>query len=151
MFDFSDPECPDPDDRYLVFQDWSCTDYLTFQTNLAIFDLNTLLVKSLQVLAFSFIAFVLISQSCNGNRVIGKLQIAITFLTIFQGIASILRTVALLPVSDNKDIMWNFLGITILFDNIAFFNAVWLFSAMICETAIDIEIMLLPNSERSSE
>ena len=124
-----------------IAQDWTDSQCETFQTILAVFDLNVFLVKSVQVLIFSFLAFLLISHSCKGNKSIGRLQIVTALLTVFQGIAAIVRTWAEFPIYSSKPKM-KIYGVAIFADDVSFYSAVWLFSAMLYESALDIESLL---------
>ena len=59
-------------------------------------------------------------------------------LTIVQGLSSIVRSWALYPLDDRNPSI-NLALTFILIDESAFYTAVWLFSAMLFETALDIE------------
>ena len=47
----------------------------------------------------------------------------------------------------NEELRLDVAGITILLGDMSFYNAVWLFSAMLFETALDIERLLVEEKD----
>ena len=48
-------DCPEPDDRFIVMQDWSCDDLDSYRTLANVFIINVFIVKIIQVICFSYL------------------------------------------------------------------------------------------------
>lgn len=68
------------------------------------FDINVIIVKSLQVIVFGILTFTLIRQHCKGEGSIGLIPVVISISLILNGAASIVQTVASDPYHFNDGI-----------------------------------------------
>lgn len=52
-------DCPDPEDRIVMQRDWSCEEYESFMPLQTAYVINVLVIKTVQVFIFTFLAFLL--------------------------------------------------------------------------------------------
>ena len=144
-------DCPAPEDRLETFREWSCDEYDTFMKLQLAFDINVLLVKTIQIIIYGWLGVRLIRQRCSGIASIGWKPTAIAVTLVVNGLIPMLQMKAIDHYYFNVGDQSNFFAIVSFCADCTFYIALWLFGSLMLETALDIERMMLEQQEEQSE
>ena len=117
-----------------------------------VFDINVFIVKSVQIVVFGWLATMLLcKQRKKQDGWIGWTPIWVSTSLILNGMSSIARQLSDDPFHFLDGIQQNTFAFAYFLDESTFYLALWLFGAMVLETALDIERMILRDREDNAE
>lgn len=134
-------DCPAPEERPELKQDWSCEDFISFETTQRRYVITCYVFKSIQVLVFLVLFIVLAYDRCHQRSHIGKLPIMISVLAVLNAAFAIIRINAVFPSFSKEE----YLGRAKCFyclESICYLGSQWFFSIKYFETAYDLKCIL---------
>ena len=98
--------------------------------------------KTIQLVVFTGLIFVLLFRRIKGTGQIGKLPILIAIFALANAVSAILRVDAMWPLLHETKENSQLFDVTFFLESVFFFGATWFFAIKYYETASDLEHLL---------
>ena len=132
-------DCVPAEERQEIFAEWSCAQYSSFLNLQHVSNINIYVLKTVQTLVFCWLTVSLIRQSRRQADSVGLTPLLVSIILFVNGLGAILIVLATETFFAHPYKKNVFFAVSLFIDESSFFLAIWLFGAMMLETALDIE------------